>query len=240
MTSPVTAYDVVQGAVKHLEAQPDVRAVLGAEPDGTPWLFQHRLWVSVEASGSTAAVISRAGGWAGANLNNTLGFPRLLLELWADPIRDAGRNLADPGDTTCGFTAAKHDVAANPALGPLGANGGDTPTRLPGPTSPALDKIPAGTATGATDAVSGAAITLCGPGAKDQRDVNRPQGARCDIGSVEVVQVAPTVTGPNPIDLSVGVGVGTGVAAWCSRSSRTRRVRRRSRSIDRVRVTVVR
>jgi hypothetical protein len=122
---------------------------------------------------------------------------------------DGGYNLSTPGDTTCGFTPAKNDVSAQPLLGPLGNNGGDTPTQLPSATSPALDRIPATTATGITDAVTGNPVTLCAAAAKDQRDVNRPQGAKCDIGSVEVVQVAPTVTGPNPVDLAVGVGAGT-------------------------------
>lgn len=122
---------------------------------------------------------------------------------------DGGYNLSNPADASCGFTPAKNDVSAQPLLGSLANNGGDTPTRLPGPTSPALNVIPAGTATGITDAVTGNAVVLCAPGAKDQRDLNRPQGAKCDIGSVEAAQVAPVVTGPNPVDLSVGVGAGT-------------------------------
>ena len=38
----------------------------------------------------------------------------------------------------------------------------------------------------------------------DQRGIARPQGAKCDIGSVEVVQVAPTVDGPATADFTVG------------------------------------
>ena len=123
---------------------------------------------------------------------------------------DGGYNLGDPGDTSCGFAPAKHDVSAAPQLGPLGNNGGPTPTRLPGPTSPALDKIPANTGTAIADAVTGNAVTLCGSGATDQRDVARPQGAKCDIGSVEAAQIAPTVSGPNSVDYSIG-NMGTAV-----------------------------
>ncbi len=99
MSAPVTADDLVQGAVKWLLGFTDIAAVLGVYPDtGTPWLFQTTLWATVEGSQSTAAVISRAGGWAGANAHNTMRFPRIRLELYADPIRDGARNLTDPGE----------------------------------------------------------------------------------------------------------------------------------------------
>jgi CSLREA domain-containing protein len=56
----------------------------------------------------------------------------------------------------------------DPKLGPLAANGGPTLTHALLPGSPAID------AAGSADC----------PG-KDQRGVNRPQGAACDIGSYE-------------------------------------------------------
>jgi hypothetical protein len=113
---------------------------------------------------------------------------------------DGGYNLADSGDTSCGFSAAKHDVAAAPQLGALASNGGPTKTQLPGPASPVLDKIPSPTATGVNDAVSGNPVSLCASGSKDQRGTDRPQGTKCDIGAVEVGQTIPviTVTAPAP------------------------------------------
>ncbi len=98
MTSPVTTDDLVQGCVKWLLDQPAVHTVLGTFP-GTaiPFLFQNQRYERIEGTSSTAAVIARAGGWAGANEYNTASFPRLSLEIWADPIRDAG-NITDPGE----------------------------------------------------------------------------------------------------------------------------------------------
>ncbi len=66
------------------------------------------------------------------------------------------------------------NLDSNPLLGPLQNNGGATPTFLPGIGSPAID--------------SGADIVcIAGPAdGHDQRGVPRPQGAHCDIGSVEV------------------------------------------------------
>jgi hypothetical protein len=122
-------------------------------------------------------------------------------------VTDGGYNLISPTDSTCGLSAARNDVFAAAQLGALADNGGPTQTRLPGPASPTLDRIAAGTATGVTDAVSGVAITLCAAGATDQRGTARPQGAKCDIGAVEADQLAPTVAGPSGADVNVGAAV---------------------------------
>lgn len=120
----------------------------------------------------------------------------------AADIPDGGYNLADSA-ARCGFGSL--DRVGAPQLGALASNGGPTQTELPGPASPALDRIPANTTTTINDAISGTPITLCGTGATDQRGTARPQGAKCDIGSVEVVQVVPTVNGPSSATYSLGV-----------------------------------
>jgi hypothetical protein len=119
-------------------------------------------------------------------------------------VTDGGYNLTDGTGTGCGFSPARNDVVGDPQLGALADHGGPTDTRLPGPGSPALDRVPAGTSTTLTHAVFGAAVTLCADGSLDQRGIARPQGARCDLGAVEVVQVAPTVDGPAGTDVTVG------------------------------------
>jgi hypothetical protein len=120
-------------------------------------------------------------------------------------VADGGYNLNSPTASECGFSAVKNDLFALPQLGVLANNGGPTQTRLPGPTSPALNKIPGAAATGVTDAITGTAITLCGVGATDQRGTARPQGAKCDIGAVEADQTVPTVDGPAAFTYSVGI-----------------------------------
>ena len=65
--------------------------------------------------------------------------------------------------------------SADPQLGALADNDGNTPTHLPALTSPAVD-----------------ASTLGTPNV-DQRGVTRPDGAARDIGSVEVVHNQPPV-----------------------------------------------
>jgi hypothetical protein len=117
-------------------------------------------------------------------------------------VADGGYNLSSPAATDCGLTAGS-DLVGAPQLGALANNGGPTQTRLPGPASPALDRITNPTAAaGVTDAISGATISLC-PGS-DQRGTSRPQGAKCDIGAVEADQVVPTVSGPVTATYVVG------------------------------------
>lgn len=93
--------DIVQATVKHLIGFPDVLAVLDSfEVDGgsMPGLWQYRLFAQMEGTSGTACVIDSDGGWAGANPHNTLRFPRLMVTIWADPIRDMGSNAVDPGE----------------------------------------------------------------------------------------------------------------------------------------------
>jgi hypothetical protein len=96
---PVTTDHLVAGCVRWLSGLPDITNVIGYDPiDAAPYLYQHKLWTVMEGTQSTAAVIGREGGWTGANLHNTLRFPRLSLEIWCDPLRDAGMNVVDPGE----------------------------------------------------------------------------------------------------------------------------------------------
>ena len=97
-----------------------------------------------------------------------------------------GHNIAS--DASCSLTGPGDLNNTNPMLGPLANNGGPTPTHLPLSGSPAIDAIPVGACTD----VSG------NPVASDQRGVSRPQGAGCDVGSVDTSSdtTAPVIT-PN-------------------------------------------
>ena len=84
----------------------------------------------------------------------------------AGDITTNGPNLDDDG--TCGAS-----ITADPMLNPFGNYGGDTGSHLPMPGSPAID---------AGDNNICAAPPVNGI---DQRGVARPQGAQCDLGSIE-------------------------------------------------------
>jgi hypothetical protein len=98
----------------------------------------------------------------------------------------SGYNLESAAD--CAFSSAGDKQGSNPQLLPLAANGGPTNTMALNPGSPAID----------------AGDPACPPPGTDQRGVNRPQGARCDIGALEAVSAAtvslpaPPVTGHPP------------------------------------------
>ena len=94
-----------------------------------------------------------------------------------------GYNVAD--DASCALTATgDQQSAGDPLLGNLASNGGPTQTRLPAATSLLLDAIPPA----ACETGIAAGIVV------DQRDINRPQGTGCDIGSVEVAVAPPPTT----------------------------------------------
>ena len=81
-------------------------------------------------------------------------------------------------DGSCGFIGSGNISGANPALGPLADNGGDTWTHLPHTTSQVINAIPA------------AACIVN----SDQRGLSRPQGSGCDMGAVEVAASNPAIT----------------------------------------------
>lgn len=98
MTTPVKD-DIVTGCVKWLRAKPDVVAAVDEFQIGgqlSPGIWGYRTWTRMEGGSKTAAVIAHDGGWATPNPHNTLRFPRIVLNIWADPVRDAQKNDVDP------------------------------------------------------------------------------------------------------------------------------------------------
>jgi CSLREA domain-containing protein len=94
----------------------------------------------------------------------------------AAAVTSNGGNLE--GGTSCSFTGGSDEQNANPLLGPLQDNGGETNTHALGSGSPAVN--------GGTNI--GCPVT-------DQRGVARPQGPACDVGAYELV-----VSEPPPAD----------------------------------------
>jgi UDP-3-O-[3-hydroxymyristoyl] glucosamine N-acyltransferase len=92
-------------------------------------------------------------------------------------IMSLGHNLDSDG--TCGLTAPSDIPDTDPRLGPLADNGGPTETHALLPGSPAIDAGDDG---------------VCP--ATDQRGIERPQGAACDIGAYEYEStvIDPTLT----------------------------------------------
>lgn len=90
-------------------------------------------------------------------------------------------------------------ITANPQLSStLQYNGGFTQTLLPGVGSSAIDAY------------------ACTTPATDQRGVARPQGAKCDVGAVELVQypLAVTLSGAGRVQVDIPP-IGAGTAPAC-------------------------
>jgi hypothetical protein len=103
----------------------------------------------------------------GANCENTSG----------GTLTDGGHNLEFNPTNTCGYSAANHDVLADPHLSALGTYGGQTQTFALLPGSPAIDA--------GDDATCNTTIGTAPVNKLDQRDISRPQGVHCDIGAFE-------------------------------------------------------
>ena len=105
-----------------------------------------------------------------------------------------GRNFVTDG--SCGLGHPSDRIGALPQLGLLASNGGIGETRLPVAGSPVIDGIPTGEcgfaplgpANEGEQHLEGLIDDQAALMTRDQRGVSRPQGAGCDIGSVEVAQ----------------------------------------------------
>jgi predicted outer membrane repeat protein len=105
-----------------------------------------------------------------------------------------GHNFVSDG--SCGLSGATDTIGALPELGPLDGNGGMGETRLPNAGSPVIDGIPAGECgfppfgdvLEGEQHLEGLVEDRATLMTRDQRGISRPQGAGCDIGSVEVAQ----------------------------------------------------
>jgi len=116
-------------------------------------------------------------------------------------------NASPGGDTNAILSAGSTNniIGGDPKLGALANNGGPTQTMLPLPDSQAIE--------GGSDADCPAT---------DQRGVNRPQGAHCDIGAVEAL--AAQIANPNLLFTNWSSGIDLGGPLYtaggdCSQSS---------------------
>lgn len=109
-------------------------------------------------------------------------------------------------DASCGLTAATDVVGGgDPLLDPLGDNGGFGETRLPGPGSPVLDRIPPADCAlmpfekflkEGDQHLEGLVDDRPALMSMDQRGVQRPQGSACDVGASELAAQPDAGSGP--------------------------------------------
>ena len=138
--------------------------------------------IASSSGGSGTAISGSGAGVTGVNVivyGNTASGTAIAGDCNDGPLTSDGHNVDQ--DATC-FGAGSGDGTADPKLGVLGDNGGETDTMAISSSGSAYD----------------AGLNAACP-ATDQRGVNRPVAANCDIGAFEldppVNTAAPTITG---------------------------------------------
>jgi len=133
-------------------------------------------------NGNGGAIASSSGNMLSLTLsavarNNGVTGPDILGAV----TTDGGSNVVGDTAGSTGLTAPSDKLNTDPLLGPLASNGGTVQTFALLSGSPAID-----IAACPTNPFTGA------PLATDARGVSRPQGARCDAGSYELLPGAQT------------------------------------------------
>lgn len=99
--------DIVRSCTKYLLSIPAITSLVGEFTGGTPFIFEEEIGVPMmEISASppfignavTAIVVQNGGSWATPAPQTTELFPKITLEIWADPPRDEMRQVTRPRD----------------------------------------------------------------------------------------------------------------------------------------------
>ncbi len=97
--------DLVRGATKYLLSFPDITNLVGQFPGGTPYIFEEKPLVTMQGvskqwpgNAVTAIVLTTSGTWASPDPQSTGQFPKLGVEIWADPPRDADGMVTKPSE----------------------------------------------------------------------------------------------------------------------------------------------
>lgn len=79
---------LVLAAVNQLSQDPDLTALLGRSKSWPTWIFPERpVKVAVEGLSACMIVVNEFTQYTSANDHNTLLFPQLTVDVWADPTR---------------------------------------------------------------------------------------------------------------------------------------------------------
>ncbi|GIK36271.1 MAG: hypothetical protein BroJett011_01040 [Chloroflexota bacterium] len=122
-----------------------------------------------------------------------------------------GYNLVG-ASTGCPSTGTGDQTTADPRLGPLQNNGGNTSTHALLPDSPAID---AGNPNGCKDS-SGSLLTADQRGEPRPVDGNNDTTVRCDIGAYEAQLTDPAQTSPYTVNVATDTNDGVCSQANCS------------------------
>lgn len=82
-------------AIRNLLAQDgDLRALLGRSASWDTWIFSEELiGVKVEGTQKCLIVVAEDDTWTSPNEHNTMRFPQVFVDIWADPSRNEDKSV---------------------------------------------------------------------------------------------------------------------------------------------------
>lgn len=82
-------------AVRNLLAQDiELTALLGKSASWDTWIFDEKpVNVRIENTSKCLIVINESDPWTSPNQHNTLKFPTILVDIWADPTRNPDKSV---------------------------------------------------------------------------------------------------------------------------------------------------
>lgn len=89
------------GARNMLIQDAPLTALLGKSASWTSWIFDQKpVNVKVEGTSRCLVVINEGRPWTSPNGHNTMRFPTLVVDIWADPTRNADKSVKFWDSTT--------------------------------------------------------------------------------------------------------------------------------------------
>lgn len=87
--------ELLEAAVIYLSSKSSITSKIGKDKVFSTWIFQKRLYLgkTLEGSGKVAVVLNVEGGWDAPNRHNNMSFPRLRVDIWADPDRNSAHSM---------------------------------------------------------------------------------------------------------------------------------------------------
>lgn len=82
-------------AIRNLLAQDeDLKALLGKSASWDTWIFsEEMIGVKVENTSRCLIVVAEEDTWTSPNEHNTMRFPQVFVDIWADPTRNADKSV---------------------------------------------------------------------------------------------------------------------------------------------------
>ena len=81
-------------AARNLLGQdPALKALLGRSASWSTWVFDETPYARFEGTSKCLIVVNEEGTWTFPNEHNSMRFPKLIIDVWADPTRNPDKSV---------------------------------------------------------------------------------------------------------------------------------------------------